>query len=66
VKFENTTRYLVLLLSSVWPLIYLSFKEQQTGRPAMGGAGGSAPGAYGGKDPHDVGAGGCCSGCVVL
>jgi len=41
-------------------------KEQQTGRPAMTGPGGSTPGSYGNKDQHDDGAGGCCSGCVVL
>jgi hypothetical protein len=41
-------------------------QEQQTGRPVLPGAGGGAPGVYGGKDPNDDGSISCCSGCVVL
>jgi len=41
-------------------------KEQQTGRPAMTGPGGTTSGSYGNKDQLDDGTGSCCSGCVVL
>lgn len=69
--FSNLVREIrrynkVCYFPSVDVLIYQVFQEQQTGRPAMTGSGGSAPGVYGNKDQHDDGAGGCCSGCVVL